>query len=366
MNILFVISSLGSGGAERVMSIMANYWCEKNYTITIVTLSECGEDFYLLNSKIQRIGLNLRSNSNSIFFGISNNISRSLSLRRTIKKCKPSCVISFVDTINVLTLVSTLGLRIPVIVSERNDPKYYKIGKFWSFLRTITYPFASRIVVQTTNVAKWVQRHIPLGRIEIIHNPIDVTKLQKLNEHNFESEYLILAVGRLSKQKGFDILVDAFARIAADFDNWNIVICGEGGERSFLEGLINSKGLSKRITLPGIVRNPMHTYSKAQIFVLSSRYEGFPNVLLEAMVAGKAVISTDCNSGPSEIITNYHDGILVRSEDSEELANALMTLMGNAILRKELALNGQYAKHRFGQEKIMVKWENLVKDVVKM
>lgn len=366
MDVLLVISSLGPGGAERVMSEMANYFSGRGYVVTLITMSSSETDFFVINNNINRISLALQRESSNVIQSVINNIKRIMALRSVIKRVKPGCIISFVDTNNIISIIANIGLDIPIIVSERTDPRCHKISKHWQYLRRIVYPIASAVVVQTSAVCAWIKKEIPRLKVITIQNPL------RNISYNHRARYLlpkgntIVAIGRLGKPKGFDLLIDAFSRISAEFPTWNVVIFGEGNERLNLEELIKSKGLSNRIFLPGLIDEPMSILPFTQIFVLSSLYEGFPNVLIEAMACGLAVIAADCQSGPNEIITHLHDGILVKVNDPVHLAHALKELIKNDSLRDELGKRALAVRDRFNISKIILDWESLIQNITKL
>ena len=358
---MLVISSLGAGGAERVLSEMANYWQERGHVITLLTLDSAQSDFYALNPSIQRIALGLKKDSRHIWNAVGNNIQRILSLRRAIKRSEPHAIISFIDTVNVLTIVAGMGLGISVIVSERIDPRHHGIGALWQRLRYMVYPRAAAVVVQTRDVYEWMQNEMPRVNFATIPNPARISLPQKEGSYTFPAGQNVVAMGRLAPQKGFDLLIKAFAQCAQVFPTWNLVIFGEGNERGSLESLVANHALGHRIHLPGLIAEPMSVLAEAQIFVLSSRYEGFPNVLVEAMACGLPVITTDCPSGPSEIIRHGIDGILVPVEDVGALVDAMQDLMAHPEKRERLALHAKEVTDRFGEERVMGMWEALIK-----
>lgn len=365
MHIMLVISYLGAGGAERVLSEMANYWQARGHTITLLTLDSTQSDFYPLNPGVQRIALGLKKNSGNLWHAIGNNIQRIVALRNAFKQSQPHAIISFIDTVNVLTIVASMGLRIPVIVSERIDPRHHGIGRLWQQLRHMVYPKAAAVVVQTRDVYEWMKKEMPRVNFATIPNPARISFDKKKSNFVFPERYNVVAVGRLAPQKGFDLLIKAFAQCATDFPAWNLTIFGEGNERTPLESLVAKLVLGHRIHLPGLIEEPMLALPDADIFVLSSRYEGFPNVLIEAMVCELAVIATDCPSGPGEIIQNGSNGILVPPNNVDELAKAMKTLMADELLRQALGDKAGEVKIQFSKESVLERWEDLLKRVTK-
>ncbi|MBC8116237.1 MAG: glycosyltransferase family 4 protein, partial [Candidatus Saccharimonas sp.] len=298
MRLALIISTLKAGGAERVMATLANAWVKRGDCITLITLGSVDDDFYPLDSRVHRIGLNLIKNTHGVFDRSHTFYRRVAALRRSIGATNPSVVISFVNRTNLLTQVATWGLPLPVIVSERNDPREESSPLSMRLLRRVLYPQADAVVVQTNSVLAWAKKVAPKGRSVVIPNPVGHPK----RIWSPTGQQKIVAIGRLHRQKGFDVLIEAFAKIAPLHQHWTLDIYGEGPERLSLELMIQNLRLTDRVTLRGIVSDISSPLVEAGLFVMPSRYEGFPNALLEAMACGCPVISTDCPSGPAEII----------------------------------------------------------------
>ena len=361
MRIALITSSLGPGGAERVMSIMANYWAAHDWDITLITLSSDSGDWYELHPKVKRIGLNLLSNSKHVGEAMRYNLQRVRGLRRELRRLRLQAVISFVDEPNVLTLMASIGLGIPVIVSERIDPRHYTVGAAWNVLRSLLYRRADALVVQSNALRNWAHSFVREGNVHVIPNPVN-PRLNGSKYHSISrgSGLTVAAMGRLTRQKGFDLLLRAFHLAAKKHDGWSLIILGEGEERPSLEALTNELGLSRRVSMPGLVQESGRILNGVDLFVLSSQYEGFPNALLEAMACGVAVISTDCNSGPREIIRDGVDGVLVPPDNVEALASAMDRLMANQPERQRLGARAVEVTERFSIGTIMKKWEDLL------
>ena len=170
-------------------------------------------------------------------------------------------------------------------------------------------------------------------------------------------------MGRLTYQKGFDVLLRAFATIAKKHPGWQLLILGEGEMRPELERLRDDLELTNRALMPGLYNPPFPLLKQSQLFVLSSRYEGFGNALIEAMGCGVAVISTDCPSGPAEIIRDGENGLLVPTEDVEALATAMDRLMTDEAERNRLAARAIEVKERFSLERTLDSWESLLESI---
>ena len=363
MRLTFVISHLGCGGAQRVMSILANAWATKGWRITLLTLDN-GEErpFYDLHPAVMYRPLILSRTSPTSMHAIFNNLKRLWVLRQAIKQSSPHVVISFMDMPNVLTILATLGLSLPVIISERNDPVHRRIGKAWERLRRWVYPHCTRLVAQTSSALSYFSAKVQ-QRAQVIPNPVLLPSKRTPKHACNRSTKTVVALGRLREQKGFDLLLGAFARVAPKHPEWSLVIWGEGPLRPQLERVRDERGLQGRASFPGLTRQPFENLQQADLFVLSSRCEGFPNALCEAMACGLPVISFDCASGPREIITDGVDGVLVPPEDEQALAAAIDRLLADGEERKRLAAYAQGVVQRFALPRVMGMWEALIKEV---
>jgi GalNAc-alpha-(1->4)-GalNAc-alpha-(1->3)-diNAcBac-PP-undecaprenol alpha-1,4-N-acetyl-D-galactosaminyltransferase len=366
MRITLVISTFGSGGSERAMSVMANYWAATSHDVTLITLAPAEHDFYALHSRVKRVGLDLVKDSTNLIGVVRNNFARVTSLRREIRHARPDVVICFGDTTNVKTLFATSGTGVPVVVCEQVDPRQYPIGRIWDMLRRLVYPRAVTLVVVSSAMATcWAEGIARKDRIRVIPNPIYLSSTGSVDHMNRQNQgFTIMAMGRLVKQKGFDFLLEAF-RICSDrHPKWSLDILGEGDERQSLELLRAKLRLKNRVRFLGIVKEPSTLLRQADLFVMSSRFEGFPLALIEAMACGLPVISTDCPTGPSEIIRGDIDGILVPPGDVTALAGAMDQLMGNPAERRRLAARAVEVVERFGTCKIMTMWDELLAHIV--
>ncbi|CBK42410.1 Glycosyl transferase, group 1 [Nitrospira defluvii] len=359
--ITLVISSLSLGGAEKVLSMLAKHWTESGYIVTVITLSASESDWYALHPSITRVALDLLSPSRHVAHAILCNVIRVLRLRAAMRRSQPDVIISFMDRTNVLTLIAAWGGRVPVIVCERTDPRHHTIGRGWNVLRTRMYRHAAGIVLQSNSVLDWV-RQLSLTHIShVIPNPIDP---QIVAVHGVEkkrgSKYVLVGMGRLTPSKRFDILLEAFAQCIGDNPDWSLLLIGDGTERQRLEALSYELGVAKNTTFAGKARDPSVLLRSADLFVMTSEYEGFPNALIEAMACGLPVIACDCPSGPREIIRDGVDGILVPPNDRGALVAALEFLMKSATDRQRMGEKAVEVVERFGSDRVMRLWDNLI------
>lgn len=358
MRITLVISSLGAGGAERVLSMLANELASRGHEIALITFDDGKTPpFFPLNTGVRWQPLGIATASSSLLARATALPRRFLRLRRRIAGNAPDVVLSFMDRVNLVTLVATLGLKTPVVVAERNDPAMHKMGALADRLRTLTYRRARAITVQTDGAGDYFRPRLA-NKIVVIPNPVPPPAGPERGGDPCSKR--IVAMGRLSTEKGFDLLIEAFAPIAARHPDWRLTIWGEGGERAKLEALRASLGLEERVALPSRTANPAAEMRAGSIFVLSSRYEGFPNVLCEAMANGLPVVSFDCRSGPGAIIQNGTDGWLVPPGDVAGLTAALESLIANPAERARLGANAERITERFSADRIVGDWEHVL------
>jgi glycosyltransferase involved in cell wall biosynthesis len=365
MRITLVISSLAVGGAERVMSIIANHWGRHGHDVTLLTFDSGSEPpAYALDPRIQHVALGLAGNSPHAPAAVWNNLRRVFKLRSAIRKSEPDCVISFLDQTNVLTLLATAGCGFPVVVSEHVDPHSHPLGRPWRWLRNFLYERADAVHVLT---GVMLSRFPPSVRARgrVIPNPVLLCEPVADERPGEPVGRPILSVGRLTRQKGFDILLAAFVEVSRRHASCNLTILGDGPLRQELEALRDRLGIADRVELPGQVNNIASYLRRAELFVMASRYEGFPMALCEAMACGLPVISTDCPSGPREIIRDGVDGILVRNGDVEALARAIDRLMSDEEERKRLGAEAVMVTERFGVQRVMGMWEDLLDEVLR-
>jgi len=361
VKIVLVIHALPGGGTGRVLTYMANYWARAGHRVTILTLEKSDSPFYFLSESVEWIALDLACDSTTFIEGMLKNLRRIHHIRKAIKESAPDCIISFVYSINVLVLLAIRFLGIPVIISERNHPDHSKEGRFiWHLLRRILYPLADHLTLQTGEIRdRFKDFNIS---IHIIRNPVMITRenIEAEPEITLPTGMRIVAMGQLIEQKGFDHLLHAFARIHKSHQDCKLIILGAGKLLDELKLISIRLGIEKYVYIPGRVKNPFSIFSRCDLFVLSSRYEGFPNALLEAMACGLSVISYDCPSGPGEMIKDNVNGLLVPNKDLDALVDAIRKLINDDKLRVRLGREAIKVQDRFSIEKVMGQWNNLL------
>ncbi len=365
MKLLFFISSLRVGGAERVTSSLANYWSTKGWEVTIVTLSMQSDDCYQLNPDIHRLTLSLESDSRTLLSGLFHNFRRIMALRRVLIQINPDVALSMMEKANILLALVSLSLSsVRFIGSERTYPPQHSIGTLWESLRSFSYRYLYAVTAQTNKGAEWLKLNTSARRVIAIPNPVNwplrnQAPIKKVESICDESRKILLAVGRLSAEKQFDTVIDCFQALSEKHTDWDLVILGDGSLRGVLEKKVNDAEMQNRIFLPGRVGNISDWYARANMYVMCSRFEGFPNTLLEAMAHGLAVVSFDCDTGPRDIIRDGLDGSLVPPDDVVALTEAMEQLMSNDALRQQFAEQAMDVRDRFAIERIAKKWEGL-------
>ena len=357
MRLTCFIYSLGPGGAERVMSILAGVLASRGHKVKIITYDKGCPAFYPLHPEVTV--QKLRLSGGSVVRRVNNHFRRIPAFRHVIRETRPDIVISFMDRTNVLILVAAIGLDVPVIVSERTDPQRYSPGFPYGCLRHWLYRKAMSVVVQSKTQAGWFKQMS--NRVAVIPNPVQACA----NDLNCQARRtsLVMAAGRLSHEKGFDLLLTAFAKINRKHPEWNLVIYGDGPERPALERQIRELKLNGRVQLPGVTARLSTHLRTAGCFVLSSRFEGFPNVLMEALACGCPVVASNC-ADISEIVRHGWNGLLIPPEDPDGLANALRLIMEDVKLRRVFEENGPVSIRRFDVDSIVDHWERLFQETV--
>lgn len=351
--VLLVIASLQGGGAERQMSDMANYWAARDWKVILATWSPLDiADFYPLDARVLRMSLAAENDGATGESRIRVNLRRVARLRAFFKSARPDVVLSFMAESNLLAILAGLGLGLRVVVSERIHPAFHnEFPRAWRVMRRFLYARAGAVIAQTEDAARWLRRSCHVA-VTVIPNA-----LRALPEPFGEKEALIVAVGRLARQKGFDVLLRAFARIAPDFEAWKLAIIGEGVERENLTRLRAELLLVDRVEFVGQSPNVVDWIARAGLVVQPSRFEGFPNVVLESMGMGAAVISADCPAGPADLIEDGVNGRLVPVEDVGTLAKVMAELMSRGAERARLGHAATDVRSRYGQPVVMGRWE---------
>ena len=356
----FVINSLEGGGAERVISNLANHFSDKRCSVTMICLNTA-QVKYQINKQIKFVNLVERKDSQNFLNRIRYAYLTFYRLLSLLKKEKPDCTICFMTSANVWAGLCCIILGLPYLVSERTAlnstiQQYNKLLQWFIFH---IYRKSKAIVLPAFGMFKGFKRikqFEKLNNFETIHNPIN--QFVKPNKDTVNDKAFILSVGRLSHEKGFDLLIDAYSHLhAPDVD---LLISGEGPERQNLEKQITDLNLTGKVKLIGFKSNLQDYYAQAEVFVLSSRNEGYPNVLVEAMGMGCACVAMDCEFGPSEIIEHGINGLLVAKEDIVGLSLSIDKILNNRNLRSKFSAKAKSINRTNSIELISANWEQLI------
>lgn len=377
MKILLVIGGLNNGaGTERVCSMIANSLSESGHEIVLASIGPCDKPFFPVNKDIKIIPMIDFSSSNlgrlpvsayniknfyNTIFRIRNKLSDKPKIIYKIRKILKNEIINAVIAVDIgcveFTLPAALGLPVKHICWEHFNFNIDQ-GKKRSKLRKLAARYCDAVVTLTERDKEyWLKGTTHKSQITSIDNPCPFPVQEYIKK---EDTKIVLAVGRLTPQKGFDMLLEAWVEVAKVMPDWTLKIVGDGEDRDKLTDFIEKKYLNDSVKLVGATDNVSEYYQQAQIFCLSSRYEGFPMVLLETLAFGLPVVSFDCDTGPAEILEDT-GSILVPKNDINNFALSLTELMRDNEQRKNISLKSKEKVNVYQLEKIMPKWENLLK-----
>lgn len=353
MKIAIINPSLNCGGSERVISQLANYWAKKGYRVTIITTDRGEKPYFVLNDKVQRIAI-LKGMTTSRFLSLPRKFLSIIKLRQKLIEVKPDIVYAFQEKTIIYSLISLLGVGFIKVAAIRNHPEYKKLPLLYSVLRSLLYMRANTIVVQTEGIKNWFANK-GYQKLKVIPNPITLSE----NIGESAKKNTIVACGRLVPQKGFDKLLEVFADLKEEMPDWTVQIIGDGPELNNLFEKATDLGIKDKVTFLGYQENPSSFYSKAGVFSFTSDYEGFPNALCEAMVAGMAVVSYDCPSGPSDLILDGENGFLVPLGDVDLYRARLRQVMIDVDLRLKFSREAVRIADKLNIAQVALAWEGL-------
>lgn len=351
MRVFFIAANLNSGGAERVMSLLANQFIDNDYKVELIFLKK-DIRFYPLHQNVKIKVAENECGSTSLF-------KKLIWMRKYIKHNKPDAIFAFRIAVYSVTLISLLGFKVPVIASERNDPRFNSLA--WKAIQAVFLPLANRFVVQTQQIKNYFPKFIQ-KKTDIIFNP--VTELV-FSLPSVPKEKRIISVGRLHSQKNQKMMIEAFARVSQQFPEWKLVIYGEGPERDSLERMIQNPRfkIQDKVFLPGRSENIIDELNKSEIFAFSSDYEGMSNAVVEAFCVGLPIITTKV-SGTEDFIKENKNGFLLERNDVDGMEKAMRKLMSDENLRKIIGENNRQQANIFKIEHIFQQWENVINKVV--
>lgn len=363
MKLLFFIRALTGGGAERVLATLSNAFVQKGYDVSLAT-SRRIPFAYTINNKVSIY--DLYQNCPIEEFNVCDKIKRYLirlkNIRTITRAVNPDIVISFMTDMNYDVILSLIGFKIPIICSEHTTITR-KISVKSAAMRKLLYPFASAVTVLTKrDYAVCFEKFRNVVRMpnpcDIEVEPIPMRKRDKV----------VLAIGRLDAWyiKGFDNLIKCWANLCGKYPNWRLVIAGDGvsiSNKEYLFQLVDQYDCNN-IDFIGFRKDILTILCRSSVFCLTSRFEGLPMALIEAMMCGCCCVAFDCVTGPREIISNNIDGLLVKEQDVRAMENALDRVMRDCELRTTLSHNAIISSEQFSSEHIVSRWEILFNKVV--
>ncbi len=347
--VVFITGAMGRGGAERVISILGNYYASLGWNVSILMLLHSNID-YALDKKIQVIDL-----SDDAKRAVTRIPALIKNVRKYIKNNKPDVVVSFMGAIALISGLACKGLKVKHITSERNDPSEENVNPIFQKIRNNIYATCSACVLQTKRVYQYFPKKVQKNSV-IIPNPVSVERYAK-----DEKAHKIVTAGRLEPQKNQQMLIEAFAEINKKHPEYFLEIFGEGKLKEALQQKICELNLSDKVFLKGNVLNIHEQIADAEIFVLPSNFEGLSNALLEAMMMGLACISTNC-AGSDEAITDGENGILINTGDTKGLINAMKLLISNKGLSKKIAENAKKTAKNYYVDNVVEQWRKVIEN----
>lgn len=379
MKIVYYLPSLYiSGGLERIITFKANYFAEhlKDSEVYIITSEQNNnEPYFKVSPQIKLIDINVLIdtpiNQNKLLKLLKYPFKYLLfksRFKRIIKEINPDILISTLRReLNFISSIDKKIVKIGEFHISRFSYHSYSIKTTSLILDYIKSYFEKRFIRNINSLDSFVvlteeeKTFWPeINNIEVIHNPLTINPVTKSDCNNKK----VIAVGRYAHQKGFDMLIEAWKIVADLHPEWVLTIYGEGDDE-ILKRLIDKYNLHNSCLLKPATQEIVNKYCESSIFVLSSRYEGFGLVITEAMACGVPPIAFDCPCGPKDIINNFKDGILVKSEDINELADKICFLIENENIRKEMGIKARKSSERFKIEHITMQWESLFEKLVK-
>lgn len=368
MRLTLFSSTLRAGGAERAVVTLAEGFKSLGHDVSIVIWNSFEHDFYKIPAGVERSGLDLTPDQTYIrWYDLPGNIRRAWAIRRAISDTNPDAVISFQDGTNELFILSSIGARYLKLLSCQNDlTKRSHINSRWNFMRKNLYRLGDRVVFLDIEQAKHGEKQYKGWKCDGIPNPVSTIDLTPDDASTVVINELekfplrIVAMGRMVPQKGFDMLLKAFAGVLNIVPGTGLVILGEGPLRSELQEQCKTLGVENNVLMPGVLAKPHSVIGACDIFAFSSRYEGQGLALVEAMVCGTPPVSFDCPSGPNHIIRHEVDGLLVAAENVDALENGLVMLLLDSEKRLAMGEKAKEASARYNVEETCRQWEGLI------
>lgn len=359
--IALYISSLRKGGAERVIANLATYFHDTGYRVVLVTTRREETEYEVPAGVQRRISEPLKKELGK--GRVRDFLTRCRTLRRIWKEEKPDVILSFIGKNNMMAILTSLGMGIPVAVSVRGEPSQEYYSRPLRLLAGFLFCFADCVILQTKQCFAFFPEAVRKKAV-ILKNPVNEDFFRPRYEG--EREKTIVAVGRVDENKNHEMLIRAFAGIADQFPDYRLVIYGEGEKRDQLKKLALQMGLDGRVSLPGSTAHVADAIYKTRVFVLSSNTEGMPNTLIEAMLMGLTVVSTDCPcGGPAELIQNNYNGVLVPVGDVVKMQGKLQFLLNNLQEADRMGINAMKTNVIYNADRVYGEWRNCLENLMK-
>lgn len=358
----FLISDLSAGGAQRVAAILCAHWIRQGHDVTMITFeNETQTSFYDLPPQIKIIRLGLAGGSSNLLKSIPANLKRIATLRRIYKQIKPDLLITFMPESNILGILSASLVRaFPVLVSERSDPVIIPMQKVWRLLRRLSYPLAQTVICQTPKAAGFFTWH---RNVVALPNPVTKPLTEDTQKVNLPKKFIV-AIGRLGHEKGIDILVSAFIKMSPDHPDHNLVLIGKGDQEDRLKEQVSAAGLKDRVHFLGEIKNPFSIAGKAELYVIPSRFEGFPNALCEAMICGLPAIASEGAAGALPFLQNGQNALLFETGNADDLAGKMRAVLSDQDLSENLSTNAQKIATELSPETVCAQWDKVLEETM--
>jgi GalNAc-alpha-(1->4)-GalNAc-alpha-(1->3)-diNAcBac-PP-undecaprenol alpha-1,4-N-acetyl-D-galactosaminyltransferase len=349
--ILIINNGLAGGGIERASISLANHFAEIGYQVSVMALYK-SKHFFKLNESIKFIEpVFKRTKFNKYFYVLK----MMAYIKKNAKQLKPDTILAFGEWTNPFVIIALQLSGFPIFVSDRMNPMG-KLPFLSESLRKIFYKKATGVISQTSFAKNILYKKTKAKNIKVIHNPVNAVEKVKC-----EQKKRIVSIGRLEKVKGHKFLIEAFAKV--NDKSWELSLVGDGDERIYLENLADKLGVRNRIIFHGHLQDFSLQLSEAQIFVLPSLKEGFPNALIEAMSVPLACISGDFFAGSNEIVEEGINGLIVRPGNVDDLSFALNRLIENESLREKIAKNGVKVRETLAFETIAQQYLDFINQI---
>ena len=353
MKIEFFVGEFSEGGAERVISILANELASRGHEVAILKYFN-SINYYKTDDRI-------KINSLEELTGTKSKLKNIIYLHKRLRDFD-GVFVSFLAPFNVLALIANIGNKTPLIVADRNDPSKLPGNKYLRTLRDYLYRYADRVIVQTNKNKAYFSNKVQT-KTEVIYNPLILNDMEG-KALEAKKEKIIINIGRLEPQKNQDMLIDTFKLFHEKHPEYKLFIYGEGSYRKELESRVDSLKLNDCVHLPGNVKDIFERLCACEFFVFSSNYEGMPNALIEAMGLGVPVISTKV-SGATDLVKDGIDGLLIDLNDSDSLLDSMIKLAESEELRRNLSQEAVKIVSMLNSKNICDIWERAISDVLR-